>query len=367
MAAGILALACLALFQACSGLGAWDLIARGHTTAQTGEETVDPLSTPDVTVCHKRMKISLNNLFESEALADFPLLVKLDSSHIDYSLCSPGGSDLRFKDSNLQALSYEIESWDASGDSYVWVKVPSISSVNDYIWLYYNSANPQNRSDPKSVWSNHYVGVWHGASTAESTGKLSSSSSGYATPTVEPGQIGSCLAFDGTSGQAVFSPAASPIADLGPLTVELWIKDEGSAAGQKLLSKGPLSLSVAGSGALQFSVTYSGSSLSASSPSILTDGLWVDLCLTWDGSTAASFYAHGTNQGAPVTAPSGARVSDADAGLILGNGSPASGGIEAEIDEIRLSDIVRSEAWMMAQYRSQSAETLSFGSAEDAP
>lgn len=316
------------------------------------------------------MKISLNNLFESEALADFPLLVKLDSSHIDYSLCSPGGSDLRFKDSNLQALSYEIESWDASGDSYVWVKVPSISSVNDYIWLYYNSANPQNRSDPKSVWSNHYVGVWHGASTAESTGKLSSSSSGYATPTVEPGQIGSCLAFDGTSGQAVFSPAASPIADLGPLTVELWIKDEGSTAGQKLLSKGPLSLSIEASGALQFSVAYSGSALAKSSPSILDTGTgsWVDLCLTWDGATAISFFAHGTNlDSSSVAAPSGARVSDADADLIIGNGSPASGGIKAEIDEVRISDIVRSSGWMMAQYRSQSAATLSFGSAEDAP
>lgn len=368
MASCFLGLACLALLSACSGLGAWDLIAKG---SQSGTTTSGSNTTPDTTICHMRMKVSLNNLYEGETLNDFPLLIKLSpsisSGNIDYSLCSSGGADLRFKDSSLNALSYEIESWDPSGYSYIWVKVPTISSINDYIWLYFDSSNPQDRSDPKSVWSNRYVGVWHGASLAESTGRLNSSATGYAAPTFVAGQIGKGFNFDGASRQGIITPAISAIADLGPITLEAWVYNNGTANGQAILSKGPFCLSMASSGTVAFNAAFSSTSFKATSASILSSGNWVDFGMTWDGASACSFYAHGTNLGSTSSGPVGTRTSDSSSPLIIGNTSSADIGINAVLDEIRISGTIRDATWMMAQYRSQAATTITFGATEPAP
>ena len=72
----------------------------------------------------------------SEALVNFPVLVKVDGSSIDYSNTQNLGQDIRFTDSDgTTLLSYEIEKWDEASYSYVWVKVPQIdiNSNTDYI------------------------------------------------------------------------------------------------------------------------------------------------------------------------------------------------------------------------------------------
>ena len=65
-----------------------------------------------------------------------------DGVNIDYSQTQNNGEDLRFFDANGTALSYDIEQWNESGDSYVWVRVPKIDagSTTDSIWMYYGNA-----------------------------------------------------------------------------------------------------------------------------------------------------------------------------------------------------------------------------------
>lgn len=67
-------------------------------------------------------------------------MVKLNSSRINYSHIQTGGTDIRFYDADNQTeLPFEIDTWNTSGDSIIWVKVPRInkSSDSDYIWMYY--------------------------------------------------------------------------------------------------------------------------------------------------------------------------------------------------------------------------------------
>lgn len=65
--------------------------------------------------------------------------------------------DLLFTDVLGNQLPYEIERWDPSGESIVWVKVPQFA-VGEKIVLYYGGeAVEQNRA---AVWTN-YGGVWH--------------------------------------------------------------------------------------------------------------------------------------------------------------------------------------------------------------
>jgi hypothetical protein len=91
-----------------------------------------------------RMEITFNNSESTENLTNFPVLVKLDSTRIDYSKTKDNGEDIRFTDSDgTTLLSHEIEQWNESGDSFVWVKVPNIpaQSTNNFIYMYYN--NPE--------------------------------------------------------------------------------------------------------------------------------------------------------------------------------------------------------------------------------
>ena len=74
----------------------------------------------------QRKRLTFNNTGQAENLADFAVLIKLDSTRINYALTQNAGQDLRFVDADGTLLAHEIESWDESGTSYVWVKVPQI-------------------------------------------------------------------------------------------------------------------------------------------------------------------------------------------------------------------------------------------------
>ena len=107
--------------------------------------------------------LTLHNNTRNELLTDFPVLVALDPSRIDYSICAPGGADLRFfAADDATPLPYEIETWNAGGRSAVWVRVPSIPALADgNIWMHYGDPNATDMSNPPGVWSSEHVVVWH--------------------------------------------------------------------------------------------------------------------------------------------------------------------------------------------------------------
>src|SRR3990170_645825 len=111
-----------------------------------------------------KRKLTFNNATVAVNLVDFPVLVVLNSSRIDYSQTQDAGQDLRFTDSDgTTILPHEIEQWNEAGTSYVWVKVPQIdaSSTTDHIWMYYGNASAVDGQNPAAVWSNGFEAVYH--------------------------------------------------------------------------------------------------------------------------------------------------------------------------------------------------------------
>jgi hypothetical protein len=90
----------------------------------------------------------------SGALTNFPLLVTLNPAAIsgfDYSGFKPDGSDLRFTDAVYTAvLPHEIEAWNTSGFSRVWVRVPSLVS-NTVIRAFWSNLEAE-QPESASVW-----------------------------------------------------------------------------------------------------------------------------------------------------------------------------------------------------------------------
>ncbi|NIQ81051.1 MAG: DUF2341 domain-containing protein, partial [Anaerolineales bacterium] len=162
----------------------------------------------------KRRKITFDNLTQTENLTGFPVLIKLDSTRIDYAQTQDQGQDIRFVDSDdTTLLSHEIEEWNESGISSVWVKVPQIdgSSDTDSIWMYYGNPSATDGQNRNAVWDSNFKGVWHlkesGTGTADEFADSTSNNnhgqggkgySGY-TPTQSAGQIGYGQTFDGVN------------------------------------------------------------------------------------------------------------------------------------------------------------------------
>ncbi len=176
----------------------------------------------------KRNVITFNNL-SGPALFNHVVLVEIDSSKVDYLKTQNGGQDLRFVDADGTLLDYEIELWNESGTSTVWVRVPQIDAASntDSICMYYGNASATDAQNPAGVWVNGAQAVLH------LQGPIVDSSPNALTVTVSrtnsvTGFIANGRRFDGVDG--AINLGSSPITDnlfAGGGTVSAWINPAG--------------------------------------------------------------------------------------------------------------------------------------------
>lgn len=155
-----------------------------------------------------RMRIAFPGYTGSQTLTNFPALVRFSNGMAGFSysqFASGTGGDLRFTDgSGLVPLPYEINQWNQSGVSSVWVQVPSLGGTNTSIWAYWG--NPAATNLPAyttngAVWQPQYLMVWHleqsGFPYLDSAG-LYPGLTGVA-PGVTTGEVGEGGLFNGAS------------------------------------------------------------------------------------------------------------------------------------------------------------------------
>ena len=140
------------------------------------------------------------------ALTDFPALIRLSAAlnEFDYSKCA-GGANLRFADADGNLIPHEIDTWDPSGTSLVWVKVPSLTKETVIKVLYgYKGSGEQPAVTASDVWSNGYVGVWHLGESALPMKDSSGVSKDFANAGYVEANIADLgLAVDGAVGKSV--------------------------------------------------------------------------------------------------------------------------------------------------------------------
>ena len=185
----------------------------------------------------KSFTITFPGYSGSSALTDFPVLVRISKARNDfnYSACRvENGGDLRFADSGGNLLSSEVDTWNTSGESLVWVKIPSLDA-STVITAYYGNANPP-AVTASDVWSSGYVGVWHlsesGRYMTDSSrsdnpaNKLYDSRNDGSVQTGQAGLVGNAVRFDvgGTHRGSLNTTDSrySISGSSGPFTIECW-------------------------------------------------------------------------------------------------------------------------------------------------
>lgn len=70
-------------------------------------------------------------------------------------------NDVRFFDEHGNSLNYEIDTWDNTSDSYIWVLIPKMADGSEITMCWGRAADSKLvKNDPNRVW-NSYIGVWH--------------------------------------------------------------------------------------------------------------------------------------------------------------------------------------------------------------
>jgi cysteine-rich repeat protein len=311
-----------------------------------------------------RRRIALNNSAQTEDLVGFPVLVKLDASSVDYTKTQSAGQDLRFVDSTGTLLPHQIEVWDETGTSYVWVRVPLIHTASiDSIFMYYGNPSAPDAQNPTAVWDSTYAGVYHlGSSVTDSTPHANNGTDNGTT--LVPGQIGSARFFNGTTWVEV--PSSPSLALNATGTLEAWVKianptlnDPTRILDKKFHYDDPEGYDLEYYPSNNYVTVLGSGGDWGRADAVTLDTQWHWLSATISGITAR-VYVDGVDR---TTDP---QVSPLVAGTLALNIGRNPGGsyFQGAIDELRISNVARSPGWMRAQYLSMTGAFTTIGPEE---
>lgn len=113
----------------------------------------------------------------SSTLSGFPVLVRISPDTISGfsydKLTDPdNGTDIRFLDTAGNVLPHEIDTWDKTGTSLVWVRLPSLAGKDTSFCFQFGSDDAITPGSSRNVWCDanggFYAGVWHMSETISS-------------------------------------------------------------------------------------------------------------------------------------------------------------------------------------------------------
>ena len=372
-----------------------------------GPEPVSPSTDPwwDERFSH-RVRISFDNRGRTEALSDFPVLLTLDATRISYVDMLPNGVDVRFVDADgATELDYEIERFDDAGESFLWVRVPTIdaNSDADYMYMYYGNPEAGEAPVDRGVWQPAgYMGVYHlsdrltggvdeilDSSGSQNHGfdrSFNGTGNGVLGPgrSSEEGAAARSVDFVSNSDRVeIDDREAFAVASGQARTMEVWFKaserNETRYIWYKEVGCRGWTIQLNANGELQanFGTTVTGSGICASNGFEYTelksapgtrfdDDEWHQAVFMVDRvNGVGTLHA----DGAPVASlpvPTD-RLGVARIDAKIGHSFDDNNSFTGLIDETRISEGTRSDDWISAQYAAVAGGLVSYGSPELLP
>ncbi|MEQ8786456.1 MAG: DUF2341 domain-containing protein [Pirellulaceae bacterium] len=332
-----------------------------------------------------RKQITFDNSASDESLTDFPVLVSLTGSDVDFDKIKAGGADIRFVDDDGILLNYEIEAWDDGAETAsIWVKVQQLdrASNTDFIHMYYNNTAASDAQSAAGVWSSG-IGVWHldddpgpgGAGDikdSDATPLNGTAASSMTSGDLVAGKIGDAIEFDGVDDYIDFA-----FTDVGnTFTIEAWIKPDSSGTSIQTIAGNTIGganengfrffINESGveNGRISFETGNGASSNTANSATgVINFDQWNHVAVVVDRSSGQATIYH---NGVDVTIDNTIRndfdtSSDWEIGRLEGNLE-----FKGVIDEFRIANAARSTDTIEASYLSQNGvfAFTTFGSEE---
>jgi hypothetical protein len=296
----------------------------------------------------------------------------------------------------------EIDLFDTvNEEAYYWVKVPTLSSGTDVIlYFYYDTNQPANSSyigdvseiAGRNVWDSNFVMVQHMAQ--DPTGTMTDSTAN-ATDTTASNAFESGDLIDGLVGKAISADGVAESFDLpttgtlevSPFTIEMFVqKDTQGTSSRGLITYLPKGAHNDGRG-WQLRTTSDekpyilkgsadGSWDSANATTVIDNGEYHHIAARFQTSVLLDILVNGIIEDSEPSELSAVVYTDHPSATNppskqsrifceVDSSGNDSGFADAKIDEIRISNIVRSQAWLKATNHTLRDDLITFNAPQD--
>ncbi len=341
----------------------------------------------------KRIKIIIDHSNIDDALSNFPVLVYLSNSSGRFSndvSCvfdelqnGSGRKKIAITTSDGTTQCYvEIERWDATNRrAWLWTKVPSVSSSQDTIlYLYYDMNQADNvvhvgdtgSTAAANVWDDNFKLVLHlheaGGLHLDSTSNSNfGSPQGGVTQNIE-GKIDGADSFDGATAKIQISDNPSLDFATSQLTMEAWANLNSLPTTETVIARkdNQFQIGFINSHTIRNLVRTSntdGWTVANDQNYVFQTNTWYYWTFAYDGSEITHFV---NAQQAGSTHTVTGNIVFNSAPLYLAYCVYSGGYLNGIIDEVRISNAARSNAWIKASYEGERDNLGAYG-AEEVP
>lgn len=304
-----------------------------------------------------RKQIIINGANIVGHFEDFPLL--LDIIDADLTKAKFDGTDIVFIYDNCIKLDHEIEYFDDnSGRLIAWVKLPAISSgENALLYMYYGNPGAVDQQNPAGVWNNGYVMVQH---LEESFNVRFDSTVNFNNGNVMgklnkvAGKIGVADEFDEVNDYVAVADSVS-LNPISALSIELWMCLSSTGNFINLVSKGSYNQFYLRLGPSQGLVYWFVKFSDGSVAYVLGNAnwqwnTWHHLAATVDCNTGVmAVYVDGISRLNSSFALGKSLIASTNSLRI----SDVTRFVKGVVDEVRVSNVVRSADWVLSCYNNQ--------------
>ena len=323
----------------------------------------------DTTPFAYRVTITVSGYTGASTLTNFPVLVKLGAGSptgFDYADCATDGSDLRFADVDGNLIPHEVESWNTNGESFVWVRLPTLAGTATTFTAYFGTNGVSSLPEVFStnVWT-RYAAVFHGgASIADATGKSATVTPQSVSAATSGGRVGGAMTKGSGKGFTFSNPVTSgALGSIDNFSFSGWFKKSAGSTAVLFSNKGRSEWNGNGflalvEGGNYFSVGVGVDGAGGHQPNSNTGkgklavGTWGHLAFSYDKSvTRLDSYFNGEN----IFGTDSARIILDPAKIVWSLGGfqdDAANCFQGTMDELRVFNGSASADWLKAEYDS---------------
>ena len=331
------------------------------------------------TAAAKSSRLMLPGYTGTTTLTNFQALVKLNEGRFGFSYddyAAKDGSDIWFADSAGNVIPHEIDTWNASGDSFVWVRVPELKGADTKIVMHWGEARTVEQISSENVWKNYgdgkggFAGVWHmkvnlGDESDAAGNGLTATRGGNRTGqmTTTSGVVGLCRvnqteAFSSSNGNGLdVSGYGDYITDVDRFTLSGWFRATAARGGDQWTqmfssSKWRVRGGQKGQRNIVVALSVNDIEIASPAPSALPESegfadTWCYLVVVFDG-TSCRLYANGKSLGSWTDKTAVSEFADF---FRIGNvWYGTNRGWYGKYDEVRMYDGVQSADRVAADY-----------------
>jgi hypothetical protein len=295
---------------------------------------------------------------------NFPMLMDITDADLRY-MAQNDGDDIVFTDGNGNKLVHEIELYNNnSGHLVAWVKIPLISPTADKtIYMYYGNPYALNQENASAVWDSNFVMVQHleesSATRYDSTSNRNNGTAYGGIVKSAAGKIDGADVFDGVNDYITVknSPSLDPSS---AITIELWMKLNSTGNYINLVGKGEYSQYYlrlgSAEGSVYWYVKFSDGTTKYISGSIGWKwNTWHHVVATVDTlAQVMKVYLDGVEK-LGGTFAGGKTIISTTNPLLISNTNTRF--VKGTLDEVRISNVARSAAWIQTSYNSEKDPT----------